>query len=432
MTLGCRVNQYESDAIAEALQARGFELVSPETATDICIINTCTVTAESDRKSRQLIRRAAAGGRTKVIVTGCFSENNREAALALPDVSCVISNRDKASIADVAYRLISCEAESVTEASLDPYRIFDLKISRSRRARAYIKIEDGCENKCAYCAIPRARGNIVSRPIDDVLAEGKRLTESGCHELILTGIECAAYGKDLPEGEDLASLILKLDALPLVERIGLGSLEPSFLRRDFLKNVKNAKHLLPHFHISLQSGSSSVLRRMRRKYSAELADEIINEIRADFPDAMLSADIIVGFPGETDAEFAETVDFCRKHRFLHLHVFPYSPREATEAASMPDQLTGDIKSSRSEVLIAEGIKIRDELLSEYISNHKHKPAFLNTEEIKGDFILGHTEHFVNVAVPLSSVAELPSPGDILPVYTSENSNGTVISYLSPQ
>ncbi len=429
MTLGCRVNQYESDAVSEALQKRGFELVAPETPADVCIINTCTVTAESDRKSRQLIRRAA-NTSAHVIVTGCFSENNRAAALEIPGVSCVISNRDKADIANVAYCLVSGAAPHAQAINTDPYRIFDLKISRSRRARAYIKIEDGCENKCAYCAIPRARGKITSRPIDDVLAEGKRLTESGCRELILTGIECAAYGRDLPEGEDLASLILKLDALPLVSRIGLGSLEPSFLRKDFLENIRNATHLLPHFHISLQSGSSSVLRRMRRKYTAEVADSILCNIRENFPHAMLSADIIVGFPGETETEFAETVEFCRKHRFLHLHVFPYSPRESTEAASMPDQVAGDIKNRRSELLISEGNKIRDELLAEYISVHSVEPAFINVEEIKGEYILGHTEHFVNAAVPVSSVDMLPSPGDILPVYTKENADGLVISYFS--
>ena len=315
-TLGCRVNQYESDAIAEGLRARGFTLVPYGEACDVVILNTCTVTGESDRKSRQLIRRTV---RTVpgavVIVTGCFSQISPQAAAAL-GADVVVGNEDKGRIADIAYTLVSTGAADIRTAVCD-----DLRITTPRRARAYIKIEDGCENRCAYCIIPAARGQVRSRPAAQVVSEVATVASAGCCEVILTGIETGSYGRDL-ENMRLEMLLEQVDKVPGIRRIALGSLDPAVLRPSFLERASTLSHLLPHFHLSVQSGCTKTLHRMRRKYTAEKVLENMTCARKRIPGVTFSADVIVGFPGETEEDFLETVAFCKSARFLHLHIFP--------------------------------------------------------------------------------------------------------------
>lgn len=393
-TLGCRVNQYESDAIAEMLSAVGFTIVPFGEACDITVINTCTVTAESDRKSRQHIRRAKSFSPSgAVIVTGCYAQIAREGALEA-GAAAVVGNGEKSRIADIALSLVNGERDisCVGDIMTAPYD--RVSVSKPTRARAYIKIEDGCENRCAYCIIPRARGQVRSRPCDDVIREVSAIAEKGYKEIILTGIETASYGKDL-DSIDLSDLLLMVDRIDGVERITMGSLEPTVMSEAFVENLSRVKGLLPHFHLSIQAGCTRTLNRMRRKYTAEKALAAIERVRKYIPEATFSADVIVGFPGETDEDFLETAEFCKAARFLHLHIFPYSIREGTEAATMPDQVPEPIKKQRAATLARVGEDIQNEILEKYILEHgESSPAYVLCETYKNGISNGHTEHFI--------------------------------------
>ena len=420
-TLGCRVNQYESDAIAASLEKDGFLVVPFGEEADITIVNTCTVTAESDRKSRQHIRRAVAANPGKpMIVTGCFAQVSPDAASAIDGVSAVIGNGNKAEIPALARRLI--DGESVQSRVDDISRAVydDMVLLKPRRSRSYIKIQDGCENRCAYCIIPAARGKIRSKLPSDVLTEAAALARAGCHEIILTGIETAAYGRDSGGKFNLAGLMKQLNDVPGIERIGLGSLEPTLMRERFLSEIAPLKAVLPHFHISLQSGSSSVLKRMRRPYNADQAMDFIRAVREYFPQAMLTADVIVGFPGETEAEFEETMAFCREAQLLHLHIFPYSIRRGTEAAGMPDQVPECVKKQRAADLAKQQAEIKRALLEKYVESHREKPVYVLIEEEKKGCLVGHSEHYVEIHLG----ADAGQIGQIVPV-TLRETNGDV-------
>lgn len=396
-TLGCRVNQYESDAIAEMLEADGFTVVPFGTPADICIVNTCTVTAESDRKSGQILRRMASSyPGVPVIAAGCFAQVSPEEVAAIPGVTVVAGNSAKGDIPRLARELLSGAffsekdmTDDIMEASYDC-----LTLSKPRRCRSYIKIEDGCENRCAYCLIPAARGRIRSKEPHAVLAEARRLAEGGCEEVILTGIETAAYGRD--NGYSLEDLLAGVSEIPGIRRIGLGSLEPNLMRDSFLKKAASLPNLLPHFHLSIQSGSSGVLRRMRRPYNATQAMEAIRRTWEYFPEIQLTADLIVGFPGETEAEFEETLRFCEEAKFLHLHIFPYSKRKGTEAETMPDQLPGDVKRRRATILENTARTIKRQVLDDYVAAHRQDPVFVLCEEPLEGLVYGHSEHYVDI------------------------------------
>ena len=425
-TLGCRVNQYESDALHETLTGMGFTLVGPGEKADITIVNTCTVTAESDRKSRQMIRRAAGEGYA-VVVTGCFSQVSPDAAAAIPGVVYVCGNGEKSKIPGIVQALAEgkpLEKDSVTDiftAGYDP-----LSRHCPRRFRSFIKIEDGCENRCAYCIIPRARGKVRSRDRDDILREAAALAASGSPEIILTGIETASYGMDTHGterqryGMALADLLEEVDKVPGVERVSLGSLEPAVMSREFVARLASLTHLLPHFHLSIQSGSSSVLRRMRRRYTAEQALEAIRRLREAIPDVTFSADVIVGFPGETEAELEETLAFIREARFLHLHLFPYSIRKDTEAASMPDQIPEPVKKERLKRLEEAQNTLRLQMLEDYVTAHHADPVWILVEQQKDGIANGHTEHYVETDIPTAE----DLTGKIVPVLL-ESTNGKI-------
>lgn len=431
-TLGCRVNQYESDAIAEILSNDGFVILPCGEPCDVAIVNTCTVTAESDRKSRQLIRRVAAlNGGNPVIVTGCFSQVSPDEVPDSDGVVYICGNSEKDKIPALARRLIEEKTletpVSVPDISEAGYDAFTLAVPH--RTRSYVKIEDGCENRCAYCIIPRARGKVRSKSEAVVLAEAEALGKAGCREIILTGIETASYGRDFnlrePYGTRLAELLKKVNAIPGIERIGMGSLEPTVMSDVFTNAAAGLSHVLPHFHLSVQSGSTSVLHRMRRRYTAEQALECIERMKRARPDATFSADFIVGFPGETDAEFKETLQFCRNVRFLHLHIFPYSPRKGTEAETMPGQLSQNAKHERLKILEQEQEKIKAELLREYVQAHSEgkTPVCLLVEKVKNGRISGHSEHYVEVSAPLPA-DRLSAPGDVVPLFLTDSDGET--------
>ena len=398
-TLGCRANQYESDAIAEELERRGFLVVPFGEAADVCVINTCSVTGESDRKSRQIVRRALTKSyAANVIVTGCSAQIFTDEMKKIAGELVVVGNAEKKYIPDAAVKLVNGERVElgVSDIGLAPYD--GMTISHSRRARAFVKIEDGCENRCAYCIIPRGRGKVRSKSEEDVLREVASIAKS-CPEIILTGIETASYGIDRGERDALEKLLVKVDATDGVERLTLGSLDPNILTDGFLKTASSLPSFLPHLHISVQSGSSSVLRRMRRKYNADQAMEKLLRAKELIPGVMFSADIIVGFPGETEEEFSETVEFIEKVGFMHLHIFPFSKRYGTEAASMDGQLSQELKYERAARLAAIQSDIKKTILEKYAEEYRNGGDGVLFEQMKDGVNIGHSKHYVEVRVP---------------------------------
>ena len=399
-TLGCKVSQYETEAIREALLSRGFTEKPFDEPADAYIINTCTVTAESDRKSRQMIRRARAKSPdAAVVVTGCYSQASPDECAAIEGVTHIFGSYGKMKIPDaVSDYLMKREAGNRPPlyrdtSDLDTAPFEKMCVRGAPRTRAYVKIEDGCECRCTYCAIPAARGRVRSKTPDDVLSELRILSENGTREVVLTGIETASYGRDLG-GVSLIDLLERIDReLPLL-RVRLGSLTPELMTEDFVTRAARLGTLLPHFHLSMQSGSDNVLRLMRRRYNTRQAMEGFARLRTHFPDVQLTTDIMVGFPGESDGDFEETLAFVSRARFLQMHVFIYSERKGTVAATMPNAVPKEIRRERSQRLIACGRRMTEELLSETV--RRKKPLSVIFETYDGSVAIGHSASFIEV------------------------------------
>ena len=399
LTLGCKVNQYETEAICEALEAMGFTQRPSHEVCDLYILNTCTVTAESDRKSRQMARRLIQKNPEAIVmVTGCSAQGNPASFAAIAGVSAVVGNRQKLRVAEIARTLLQNgkpDTPVVEVPALEGADFEAMSITRFVRARAYVKIQDGCESRCAYCAIPAARGPVRSKPMAEVISEVKALTEGGCREIVLTGIETGAWGRDLGSLR-LQDLLVEIDRIPNVGRIRLGSLDPTVMTQDFVDKIKDLSSLAPHFHLSMQSGCSATLARMRRKYHARQAEAAMARVRAAIPAVQFTTDMIVGFPGETEAEFAESADFARRAGFLHIHVFPYSKRAGTPAAAMKDQVPEDVKHDRVAVLSAISEETCTAILEEVLA---HPRPLSVLPETRGEgFVMAHTPEFLEVKV----------------------------------
>ena len=396
LTLGCRVNQYESDFIMEELSKNGVTICSPQEKCDIYIINTCSVTGESDRKSRQFIRKCAKSNPSAVvIVTGCFSQINKEAAEAIPGVSLVVGNNEKSKIASLALDLYNGKMAEACGFDIYNGKFDTMSVGAPlTRTRAFVKIEDGCDSKCAYCIIPYARGSVRSNSPDNIINEVKNIAAQGCREVVLTGIETASYGKDLRDGTTLASLMREVDRIEGISRIRLGSLDPFNVTSEFVDEISKLRHVMPHFHISMQSGCTKTLNSMKRKYTAERAEESINYLKEKFSDLMLSADIIVGFPGESDEDFEATYEFLRKQGFLHLHIFPYSKREGTVAAKMSGQVPEETKKARLHKLEEMQKQTKAALLDEYLNKNEYTEVLF--ESFDGEYVSGHTPNFIEL------------------------------------
>ena len=400
-TLGCKVNQYESQAIAEDLEKRGFKIISPSAPCDVYIINTCTVTAESDRKARQFIRRAISKNKNAfVIVTGCMAQTAAQAVADIEGVDAVVGNTNKLQAASIAEELVNKAQKSLAPQifveDIDSSDFEKMSITAFERTRAYVKIEDGCESKCTYCIIPSARGKIRSKPMTEVIDEVKTLVQNGCREIVLTGIETASYGKDLSDAT-LVTLLEAIDHIDGIGRVRLGSLDPSFIKRETAERLSKIKCLAPHFHLSLQSGSSRVLALMKRKYNALQAMSAIELLREYIPEVKFTTDVIVGFPTETQKDFCETVEFLREARFLMAHVFPYSKRAGTPAATMSGQISKEEKSRRLHTLEAIESEARRQLLEQEIKLRPVKQVLFET--YKDGLATGHTADFLEVSVP---------------------------------
>lgn len=391
-TLGCKVSQYESEAILEEAVRRGFTPVTE--GADIAVINTCTVTAEGDRKCRQLIRRLVRQSpKTKIMVCGCYSQVSPESVSAIDGVAYVCGTQNKLRTVERALELLDGKAiPKIEVAPLAGADFESMRILHAPRTRAYIKIEDGCDNRCAYCKIPDARGHVRSKKIADVVAEARALTDAGVREVVLTGIETASFGADT--GESLCDLLDAVNGIDGIERIRLGSLEPTLMRPAFLDRIAKVGKLTPHFHLSMQSGSSRTLAAMRRKYNAETALRNIENTRAALPGVQFTTDFIVGFPGETDEDFAETMEFARRVGFLATHVFKYSKRAGTPAAKMPDQVPEEIKHARSQALIALSAESTAHCLAEILAAHPTETVLF--EQKIGGLWSGHTAAFAEV------------------------------------
>ncbi|MBQ9071473.1 MAG: tRNA (N(6)-L-threonylcarbamoyladenosine(37)-C(2))-methylthiotransferase MtaB [Clostridia bacterium] len=396
-TLGCKVSQYETEAIAENFEKHGYKISDFNEACDLYVINTCTVTAEADRKSRQIIRRAKRKSPSaKIIVCGCYSQRSPEEVLSIPDVDAVIGSSGKMELVGIAERLLSGEGKisNVTDIDTEPFE--PMKITRGPRTRVYVKIEDGCECKCTYCAIPSARGPVRSKPREDVIREVEELSRSGIREIVLTGIETGSYGADFREDYRLADLLIELNERQSAEQIRLGSLAPELVGKDFVEKVKDLKILAPHFHLSIQSGSDKILRAMKRRYNRAMALENIERIRKSIPCATFTTDIMVGFPGESDDDFCDTLDFVKEAKFLDAHVFAYSRRKNTPAESYPDQIDEATKKERSEILIGAIKDVRLSTLRDIVASKNALSCIF--EEKRGKAWYGHSSTFAEVLV----------------------------------
>ena len=400
-TLGCKVNQYESEAIAEYLEANGISVIPLPAFCDAYIINTCTVTAESDRKARQFIRRAISKNPDAyIIVTGCFAQSSPEDIAKINGVDFICGNGEKLIAAKKLIEYFNTDKSKnepeIYVNDINSANFEEMSITKFDRTRAYVKIEDGCENRCAYCIIPSARGKIRSKAPQNIISEVETLVKNGCKEIVLTGIETASYGKDLG-GITLAELLCRVDKIEGLERLRLGSLDPSLITPQFVNKISKLRTLAPHFHLSLQSGSSRVLALMRRKYNADMAMRAIKLLRDNIPNVCFTTDVIVGFPQESETDFQETVDFVKEAGFLTVHIFPYSSRKGTEAAKMKGQINSEEKSRRLHILEKAAQESTTKILQIQASEESVKKVLFETFD--GEFAYGHTDNFLEVAVP---------------------------------
>ena len=361
-TLGCKVNQYDSQAMLELFEQAGYQPGDFDQPCDVYVVNTCTVTGTGDKKSLQAVRRARRlNPAADIIVCGCMAQRDGEKLLADTDARLILGTARRAEIVTLLEQAQRehtrlCAVTDVRRAAFEPLLI----THQEGRTRATLKIQEGCDRFCTYCIIPYVRGGIRSRSVQDVRDEAARLAQAGYREIVLTGIHLTSYGRDLKNGDTLLSVIRAVHDIAGVERIRLGSLEPVIATADFARALGEMPKLCPQFHLALQSGCDSVLRRMRRRYDTAAFRESAQALRAVFPDCALTTDVMSGFPGETDAEHRQSLDFCREMRFARMHVFPYSEREGTAAATMPDPVPRHIREERARELIALGADMAED------------------------------------------------------------------------
>lgn len=367
-TLGCKVNQYETEAISGLFQKECYEVVGFDEKADVYVINTCTVTNLSDRKSRQVIRRAKNNNSNSIVVVmGCYAQTAPEEVSGIPGVNLVIGTKERNKIIEYIKDIENGSEKLNLVSSIMNIRDFEeLNVeSYKERTRAFLKIQEGCSQFCAYCIIPYARGPIRSRQPKDIINEVDKLAASGFKEIVLTGIHVSSYGKDI-KNTSLIDIIKKVHEIKGIERIRLGSLEPTIIDKDFVNEIKDMEKLCPHFHISLQSGCNETLKRMNRKYSSGQYRNVVDLLRANIKDVALTTDVMVGFPGETDIEFEDTYAFLKEIAFSQMHIFKFSPRKGTPAASFNGQVASEIKEERSSRLLKLSLGNMLEFNSKYV------------------------------------------------------------------
>ena len=415
-TLGCKVNQYETDAMRGSFEAEGYEVKEFSQEASVYVINTCTVTNMADRKSRQMMHRAKKKNPEGIIVAvGCYVQAAKEQLEEDTMIDLVIGNNMKSQVVQIVEQYIRDNRQTEDRdayvadiAHSHEYETLHID-SVSEHTRAYIKIQDGCNQFCSYCIIPYARGRVRSRSMEDILQEVRGLTANGYKEIVLTGIHISSYGLDFEHTSDeqedygpfknsaLIDLIEALSSVEGLERIRLGSLEPRIITENFVKRLCKVPQICPHFHLSLQSGCDATLKRMNRHYTTALYLEKCDLLRQYFDRPALTTDVIVGFPGETEEEFAETERFLEKVHFSDMHIFKYSKRHGTKAADMPDQVNPQIQTVRSEKLIALGEKMKDDFL-EACKDQEQLVLIEEEAEINGrKYMTGHSKNYIRCA-----------------------------------
>lgn len=393
-TLGCKVNQYETEAMEKMFEDKGYTIVKEDEIADVYVINTCTVTNLSDRKSRQFIRRVKKINDDSIVaVVGCYSQVASEEVENIEGVDVIIGTSDRNLVVDLCEKAKADEEQINIVRSIKTYDEFEeINVDDIKSmTRAYIKIQDGCNQFCSYCIIPYARGPIRSRHTYDIIEETEKLKLAGFKEIILTGIHVASYGKDLGDIR-LDSVIKKITKVEGIERIRLSSVEPNLITEEFMKVLVDSNKVCDHFHLSLQSGSDDILKKMNRKYTTAEYKEKVELIRKYMPNAGITTDIIVGFPGETDKNFEETLEFVKDIQFSKIHVFKYSPRKGTPAAKFENQIHGSIKSQRSERLI----ELADELMKKFYSKFIGSTMDVLFEDTNSGCFEGYTTNYIRV------------------------------------
>jgi threonylcarbamoyladenosine tRNA methylthiotransferase MtaB len=385
---------------------KGYEIVDFDEKADIYIINTCTVTNMSDRKSRQMLRQAKKINKDALVVAcGCYAQVAQEEVKAIKEIDLVLGTNEKKDIVsyledyldnkkiDGNYENKIVAENSITDDVMKNLIYDDFgDVTFTEKTRAVIKVQDGCDRYCTYCLIPYARGRIRSRKPESVISEVTKIAQNGIKEVVITGIHVASYGRDFESKYELIDLLEEINKVPGIERVRLGSIEPLLISEEFMERFFKLDKMCHHFHLSLQSGCDETLKRMNRRYSCAEFKEIVDRIRKYFVDSILTTDVIVGFPGETDEEFNKTVEFLRNIKFYKMHIFKYSPRRGTVAEKMKDQVSSEIKDERSKVLL----EMSDENEKDYQKSYLGKTVKVLFEEKDGDFYKGHTSNYIMV------------------------------------
>ena len=402
-TLGCKVNHYETEAIWQLFKEQGYERVDYENMSDVYVINTCTVTNTGDKKSRQVIRRAVRKNPDAVIcVTGCYAQTSPAEIMAIPGVDIVVGTQDRVKMLDYITQYKEERQPINAVGNIMKNRVYEeLDVPAfTDRTRASLKIQEGCNNFCTFCIIPWARGLMRSRDPQEVIRQAQQLVHAGYKEIVLTGIHTGGYGEDMKD-YNLARLLRDLESqVKGLKRLRISSIEASQITDEVIEVLNDSKIIVNHLHIPIQSGSDTVLKRMRRKYTMEFFAERITRLKEALPGLAVTSDVIVGFPGETEEEFMETYNFIKEHKFSELHVFPYSKRTGTPAARMEDQIDEDVKNERVHRLIA----LSDQLAKEYASNYESEVVEVIPEEVykesgNGDLYVGYTDNYLKVVFP---------------------------------
>lgn len=398
--LGCKVNAYETEAMQHLLEEAGYEIVPFTQKADVYVINTCSVTNMADRKSRQMLHKAKKNNPDSIVVAaGCYVQTSEKEVLNDLSVDIVIGNDRKHDLVRLLeeYSLDSVN-DTVDDINDGKHDFEELFIDQTKEhTRAFIKVQDGCNQFCSYCIIPYARGRVRSRRFENVIAEVERLAANGFKEVVLTGIHLSSYGVDFEEATGLLELIQAVNAVKGIERIRLGSLEPKIVTEHFASELSKLDKICPHFHLSLQSGCDATLKRMNRKYSTKEYERGCELLRKYFVHPAITTDVIVGFPGETEEEFEQTKAYLEHIHFYEMHIFKYSKRKGTRAAVMPDQIDEQIKAARSEKLIALGHDMSKEFRKFYIG--KNEEVLFEEKAVIGDkeYFVGYTKEYVKVA-----------------------------------
>ena len=398
LTLGCKVNQYETNGMIQRFKEHGYDIVEFDDKADIYIINTCTVTNMSDRKSRQFLRQAKKNNPDSVVVAvGCYVQVSKDELEQIPEINLCLGTNDKTQIVEFVEKYID---EKNKKEELDNI-LYDANfedfgsVTYTEKTRAVIKVQDGCDRFCSYCIIPFARGKVRSRKPESVIQEIKEIAKSGIKEVVVTGIHVASYGRDFKEDYRLIDLLEEINKIDGIERIRLGSIEPLLITEDFMERLIKLEKVCHHFHLSLQSGCTETLKRMNRRYTAEEFEVIVERLRKYYQDVILTTDIIVGFPNETEEEFECTYEYLKKINFYKMHVFKYSPRKGTKASEMPEQIPGDIKEIRSKRLL----ELSDNNETRFLDSYIGKTVEVLFEECdEQGYYIGHTANYIMVKV----------------------------------